>query len=89
MVAKLKYGVLPELEAHSHCEFRYRSEERRVGKESRSSRDWSSDVCSSDLGLSIVKHVAQNHGGEVKVWSTPGIGSTFTLRIPLLKNEVN
>ena len=41
------------------------------------------------LGLSIVKHVAQNHGGEVKVWSTPGIGSTFTLRIPLLKNEVN
>ena len=41
------------------------------------------------LGLSIVKHVAQNHGGEVKVWSTPGIGSTFILRIPLLKNEVN
>src|SRR5438132_1240613 len=27
----------------------YRSEERRVGKESRSLCDWSSDVCSSDL----------------------------------------
>src|SRR6185503_8250763 len=26
-----------------------RSEERRVGKECRCSRDWSSDVCSSDL----------------------------------------
>src|SRR5699024_4736011 len=26
-----------------------RSEERRVGKERRSKRDWSSDVCSSDL----------------------------------------
>src|SRR5699024_6464537 len=26
-----------------------RSEERRVGKEGRSKRDWSSDVCSSDL----------------------------------------
>src|ERR1035437_6305994 len=28
---------------------RYRSEERRVGKEGRYWRDWSSDVCSSDL----------------------------------------
>jgi two-component system sensor histidine kinase SenX3 len=36
------------------------------------------------LGLSIVKHVAQNHGGEVKVWSKPGVGSTFALRLPRL-----
>jgi len=34
------------------------------------------------LGLAIVKHVAMNHGGEVKLWSLPGTGSTFTLRIP-------
>jgi two-component system, OmpR family, sensor histidine kinase SenX3 len=34
------------------------------------------------LGLAIVKHVAANHGGEVALWSKPGIGSTFTLRIP-------
>ena len=34
------------------------------------------------LGLSIVKHVAANHGGEVTVWSMPGQGSTFTLRLP-------
>src|SRR3712207_5260092 len=33
----------------SHCGYRLRSEERRVGKECRSWRDWSSDVCSSDL----------------------------------------
>lgn len=35
------------------------------------------------LGLSIVKHIAANHGGDVRVWSKPGAGSTFTLRLPL------
>jgi two-component system, OmpR family, sensor histidine kinase SenX3 len=34
------------------------------------------------LGLAIVKHVAANYGGDVQLWSTPGTGSTFTLRIP-------
>jgi len=34
------------------------------------------------LGLSIVKHVSANHGGEVRVWSSEGAGSTFTLRLP-------
>ena len=34
------------------------------------------------LGLSIVKHTVQNHGGEVRVWSRVGKGSTFTIRIP-------
>ena len=34
------------------------------------------------LGLSIVKHIVQNHGGDVRVWSQPGRGSTFTIRIP-------
>ena len=36
------------------------------------------------LGLAIVKHVAANHGGDVQLWSKPGSGSTFTLRIPAL-----
>ncbi|WP_336646480.1 sensor histidine kinase [Microbacterium sp. USHLN186] len=34
------------------------------------------------LGLSIVKHAVQRHGGEVRVWSRPGRGSTFTIRLP-------
>lgn len=35
------------------------------------------------LGLAIVKHVLANHGGEVGLWSRPGIGSTFTMRLPV------
>ncbi|MDT7705435.1 MAG: two-component system, OmpR family, sensor histidine kinase SenX3 [Pseudonocardiales bacterium] len=35
------------------------------------------------LGLAIVKHVLANHGGDVRLWSSPGTGSTFTMRLPL------
>ncbi|WP_144797665.1 cell wall metabolism sensor histidine kinase WalK [Microbacterium paludicola] len=34
------------------------------------------------LGLSIVKHATQRHGGEVRLWSRPGRGSTFTIVLP-------
>ena len=34
------------------------------------------------LGLAIVKHIAATHGGDVSVWSQPGAGSTFTIKIP-------
>ncbi|WIB35778.1 ATP-binding protein [Curtobacterium sp. MCJR17_043] len=34
------------------------------------------------LGLAIVKHIVSNHGGDVRVWSQPGKGSTFTIRLP-------
>jgi two-component system sensor histidine kinase SenX3 len=39
------------------------------------------------LGLSLVKHVALNHGGDVKVWSKVGVGSTFTLLLPIASIE--
>ena len=39
------------------------------------------------LGLAIVKHIVTNHGGEIRVWSLEGSGSTFTLRLPLATNS--
>lgn len=39
------------------------------------------------LGLSIVKHTMLSHGGDVQVWSQPGVGSTFSLLFPLVAPE--
>jgi two-component system, OmpR family, phosphate regulon sensor histidine kinase PhoR len=35
------------------------------------------------LGLALVKHFADAHGGSVRVTSAPGRGSTFTILLPL------
>ncbi|HKE99214.1 MAG TPA: HAMP domain-containing sensor histidine kinase [Actinomycetes bacterium] len=38
----------------------------------------------SGLGLAITRRVAQAHGGSVRVRSSPGQGSTFTLELPAI-----
>ncbi|HEY7231561.1 MAG TPA: ATP-binding protein [Pseudolabrys sp.] len=35
------------------------------------------------LGLALVKHILNRHGGHLKIESTPGAGATFTMHIPL------
>ena len=35
------------------------------------------------LGLTITRQVIKQHGGTLDVDSTPGQGTTFTIRIPL------
>jgi two-component system sensor histidine kinase SenX3 len=47
----------------------------------------SRDTGGTGLGLSIVKHAANNHGGEIILFSRPNLGSTFTLRIPTYQAE--
>jgi two-component system phosphate regulon sensor histidine kinase PhoR len=45
-------------------------------------RSRSRDTGGTGLGLAIVKHVAQRHGGQLRIVSVPGQGATFTLSFP-------
>ncbi len=41
-----------------------------------------SSAAGSGLGLSLVRHVALRHDGEITLESEEGVGSTFTIRLP-------
>jgi len=39
------------------------------------------------LGLAIVKHIVENHGGNISVKSEMGQGTTFTVRLPKVRDN--
>jgi heavy metal sensor kinase len=48
----------------------------------------SADAESAGLGLAIVKAICVAHGAEVEASSVPGVGSRFTVKLPLQRNEM-
>ena len=42
----------------------------------------SKSIAGTGLGLAICRRVLDELGGSISVASTPGVGSTFTLRVP-------
>ncbi len=44
----------------------------------------SRDGGGTGLGLSIARHTMRAHGGDISVWSQPGVGSSFTLTFPVV-----
>jgi two-component system phosphate regulon sensor histidine kinase PhoR len=48
----------------------------------RSSTSQERAIQGTGLGLVIVKSIVEHHGGDIAVRSRPGLGTTFTIRLP-------
>ena len=44
-------------------------------------------IAGTGLGLTLVAHIAEAHGGRVELQSSPGAGSTFSILIPIPKEN--
>ena len=69
----IPHGEIPKI-----FERFYRSENKTV-----------SETRGSGLGLTLVRHIAEAHGGSVRVESEPGKGSTFSVMLPIIHTENN
>jgi signal transduction histidine kinase len=49
----------------------------------RSGEDSAKEIQGSGLGLTIVKHIVEKHGGKITVESKVGQGSLFTIKLPI------
>jgi two-component system cell cycle sensor histidine kinase PleC len=53
----------------------------------RADNSFSASQGGTGLGLALVQHLAQAHGGSCHVESTPGQGTTFRISMPIVSNE--
>lgn len=70
-------GIQPEDLPHIFYRF-YRADHSRTRGQSEEG---------SGLGLAIAYWIAQAHGGTIEVESTPGKGTTFCIRLPLIQTD--
>lgn len=53
----------------------------------RVSRSSAQQIAGTGIGLYVVKEIVSSHGGTVEVRSSEGVGSTFTVYLPLASEE--
>jgi len=44
-------------------------------------------IAGTGIGLATARHIAEQHGGTIGVDTCEGVGSTFTVRLPLVPPE--
>lgn len=82
-----KYGIAAIAVADSGVGIAPEHQERIFERFYRADPSRSRQTGGTGLGLSIVKHVALKHRGDVQLFSQPGVGSTFTFRLPIASEQ--
>jgi signal transduction histidine kinase len=70
-------GIAPEDQPHIFEPF-YRASSSKMRRAS------PSGVAGSGLGLALAHWIAEAHGGQISLVSAPGVGTTFTVELPLV-----
>jgi two-component system sensor histidine kinase SenX3 len=82
-----KYGIAAIAVADSGVGIAAEHQDRIFERFYRADPSRSRQTGGTGLGLSIVKHVALKHRGDVQLFSQPGVGSTFTFRLPIASEQ--